>query len=718
MKQESQNEYWRLFRGMMIKDIVDLPDHGLFIPLSVALGQTGNKEKPPSSKSIYRMVAAVLDSTQTVESEIRGSIPQTGLQQLANHIERRGNITHTFTQLLDGDIQNLHNYKARFLGNIDQLPDEERDELQSVSNTMWNVMSQLPYSPDIDLVVKNTDETNFQDASLKIRACLQSHFKPLGQIANPDETEFTEYYALPPQYWVSDSLNPQAVILQVRRGEIDNRGVQYLNIDICITPMASVVKNMRTHSPVVPNIFKNSRRVASIFYSMEAVKPAGQNGYIENHRLDPDYGLSWDTHASGALSPLHNMTENSCAIVSQTYGRFASQKKRIKEYLSPAKARNVVLDGVGMPRAYAKPEDEHYFGIQKDSLQILCQPIRVGEKFKHIRKSTDKFLLALRAAQKGSMYEDLLQLTVEGRLALASTQRAKAIDPSAIQVFQDISLEDFKTELQAMDPKTRQTYIEKATKIMMTGLFYPQKFLEYAKEVGIFRFFPNLHHLLIDEVYDKVLRQLNTELQPWDKYLENLHAATFFDEDHDPLLFLDAGAQQLESLQRRADFVNPYQAVFYALTKEGVVPKYIHFHTTSYLQQLGQMLSLNWEKFESLLAYSIAGGQQPRGIIIEYQKIRAPVKSIFVNPNHYPQYEKEYLANKRNALVAKIASVFCTSYLCLGPIMEQSNGTDVVALLGLLGGLASGIFYSRQASLSLLKMSIALNKKGDGNTYF
>lgn len=307
-------EPWRIVRRMRIKDIHEnIGESGLFIPLSVALGQNGSNDHAPYPQDIYRIVHTLLDCTRDVRLISHGSVPQTALQQFANQIERRGTITNAFTRLLNEDIGNLR--KMEFSSETESNAIEQQKKVQQM---MWKVMSyDMPYGPDLDFSIQGSNEATF-DANIQ---SVLSNIRRLGSRIDFSEehinhgSQYTEHYALPFYFGVANGrnslshkkpgkINPQGIILTVQRNEIDNRGIQFLNVDIHTLPSQEIAEIRAHRKADIAERLKQSQRIGSLFFSMANTEPATPNYYLRDYRKDKRYGLSWDTEVTGTVTQL------------------------------------------------------------------------------------------------------------------------------------------------------------------------------------------------------------------------------------------------------------------------------------------------------------------------------------------------------------------------------------------------------------------------------
>lgn len=383
------------------------------------------------------------------------------------------------------------------------------------------------------------------------------------------------------------------------------------------------------------------------------------------------------------------------------------------EYIHiPAKLRNLVLDGVGIPRKFAQYDREMYYHYSKEELQVLTTPIQVGKEFGSIEKETDKFLLALRAAQKGAMYEDLLSLSSVGRAALSSGRLAPAIDPSAIQVFEDISVSKFKQELHDMDSPKRKTFEEQVLKSMMTGFFYPQKFIEYARMIGIFRFFPHLQKLAYnDTIFMNVLDGIDLDLKPWNDFINDLHDSTFEKDSRliDGKLFGDKDAKYFDECVKMHDFPNPYLAVLKRFATEGVIPPYIDLSQFNYLFNLGQLLNIDWENQSDNMSHD----PTPRGLSLTYTKPAIPLLvDDVIHPEKIGEYALMYKKHMDRAKrYVKIGGITSFAYMALGFTSQKNDITDTVAMSSLIWSIWQYYINGKIASSYLYKYFRAQKEK-------
>lgn len=215
---------------------------------------------------------------------------------------------------------------------------------------------------------------------------------------------------------------------------------------------------------------------------------------------------------------------------------------------------------------------EYFIVYDENNIKKIMSPMKIGPEFSSLPAS-QRFLLLLRAAQKGATAEDNLKQSSKGRRALhLGNGRAPAIDPFHVQRLKnEISPEELQSELATMSAEKRSGFESYVRQYMLTGLFYPHKFNEYCRELGVYRFFPNLN---LDDEQSKKLGMYMEKRMPQENYEKRLYESThpydawylnrlwrlgIFDIRH-----TTHGYQFYEQLQK---FVNPFELFLLGLKK-------------------------------------------------------------------------------------------------------------------------------------------------------
>ncbi|KKQ01680.1 MAG: hypothetical protein US11_C0005G0036 [Candidatus Roizmanbacteria bacterium GW2011_GWA2_36_23] len=614
-----------------IESLDDIPGDGFIFPLSVAIGQNGSMRLPPYPQDIYRITQALFDCLPRrdgITINNRGStLPYTLLMPQA---ERRGPINYAV-------FNNM------------------RDDLEDVRGSrIWNVLTNIPFGSDTDLFIEGTDRKNFE--AYKKETVAKVNEKVTEQRGkkkffnrNPHNTNTTESVLAKIGYWLDSinglrhenpfNTNRQAVVVDIKQAEI--YGIPFMDLIIKHTPVTlEIIKDILRgkFDFTDDNIFQ---RIGNVYFAIgDWTTEDPKNSPLEDRR-DRKYSLPWDACTFGTVMKWEDIDQE---LKERIIQRTQKANQRAESEVHKGKKRTVFVEGVAAPRNYGQQiEDEFYFQFPKESLETLCRPLTVEEGIFDL-SATRQFMLALRAAQKGAMYEELMNLTPEGKEALQSNRRAKAINPEALEIFNKISVEQFRSEIATMTADEKRQLNEYAMKYMLTGIFYPQRFLGYALETGVLRFFQNLSYINADNI-DNIINRLT----PWDDYVRSMHKAVYFDDAS--RMEKDWTAMYLEECQRRSGFENPYLSVVKAIFEEGLIPAHVDT-TTNYLPILDQLLELDPEAIEQQIGkmQAVYGDAGPKERQFKYSTLIESVPLIArggFNPDRLKLYEKEIELEKK-----------------------------------------------------------------------
>lgn len=305
-----------------------------------------------------------------------------------------------------------------------------------------------------------------------------------------------------------------------------------------------------------------------------------------------------------------------------------------------------------------KENGKYFIVFDEENMNRLYSPMTIGQDY-HDLPASQRFLLALRATQKGAMSEELLQQSEEGRNALQTRHGlAPAIDPETLtRLNMEITPEELQKDLAAMTLDERRDYEAYVEQYMLTGLFYPQKFIEYAQATGIMRFFPNLSSIHSDQWGS--LRML---LPEHNTYSQSQYRATHIGEtNHSPgaggFLNADNLIVHGETQANMDQFINPYQSFIEGLKQINLIS--VHLDPLTPFEVLDTLLALH------------DSGQSGQLREIDQPKSLPPNKQP-PSPNHISLSEAErlyykehriYIINKYIAISSFIAALVGDTYL-------------------------------------------------------
>lgn len=264
---------------------------------------------------------------------------------------------------------------------------------------------------------------------------------------------------------------------------------------------------------------------------------------VKDDRLNPKYALSWDYAAKGRIEQ---------QIPDRVLSRAKVLQSAASKISSPGVKRLLNDEGVLVPALFLKPEDDTWFHVPQQNLDILSRPMDVGEGFLE-KTRISQFRQALRATLKGTLSEEIISGSLDGRKALAEV-KAPAISSQAKRLFNGIDVDEFRKEFEQLDSHGKKELEKEVMQNMMMGLFYPQRFIEYCNATGVLRFFPQLDVISSDQ-----WNSLAQELPVDGTYAKRQYAATHFKDISESLSNID---KRVEMSRRYNSLANPYDLLF------------------------------------------------------------------------------------------------------------------------------------------------------------
>jgi hypothetical protein len=242
---------------------------------------------------------------------------------------------------------------------------------------------------------------------------------------------------------------------------------------------------------------------------------------------------------------------------------------------------------------------EYIICYSKEDMDRLHRPITIGENFKDL-PADQRFLLLLRIAQKASMGESLLNQSDEGRNALIEREgMAPAITQETIDRLKvEITPGMLKVKLDSMLPSERKEFESYVQQYMLTGLFYPHKFNEYCRELGIYHYFPQMN---LSDKQSKVVGQYLEQIVPIEEYERILYESTHpYDVWHNNQSWkigqfdvMKAPTYDPEFYEALNKFINPYALFMLAVQVAGFPIQNI---SNQPFKRLDKLLSLSTKK--------------------------------------------------------------------------------------------------------------------------
>ena len=150
--------------------------------------------------------------------------------------------------------------------------------------------------------------------------------------------------------------------------------------------------------------------------------------------------------------------------------------------------------------------------------------------------------------------QENLTYSEEGIKALLNNPTSAAISEDACKSFQQIDVTAFSEAYAEMPEEEKHELNKEVMQSMMMGFFYPQRFVQYGADTGIFRFFPQIASLDQEEWMG-----LSAKLPDHDTYTKRQYIATHF-KDIDPAF--SGIERQVEESLRFNSVMNPYSAFY------------------------------------------------------------------------------------------------------------------------------------------------------------
>ncbi len=285
---------------------------------------------------------------------------------------------------------------------------------------------------------------------------------------------------------------------------------------------------------------------------------------VQDTRLNPVFSLSWDVGVGSLSQPddpngFGDLGLDAGDLVRNTSG-------------DPGQERLSHHDGVFVPAVGVQPEEDVWIGFESAVLSPLTKPMEVGAGFEQL-PIDQQVITMFRAVQRGCMGQEMLRFSEEGRSALTQYQgQAPALSRDAVDRFRNVSVGDFNDVLQSLSEEKAHGLIGYIRQYFLSGLFYHARFVEYASQVGLFRFFPELRHVSFEQ-----WQQVIECLPVFEAYAKAQHRSTHWWETRSgvksphtigaPSLFDDTYLR----IHRGKLFQNPYLQFVQALIEAGVI---------------------------------------------------------------------------------------------------------------------------------------------------
>lgn len=531
--------------------------NGLVFPLSHLLTDHARTREVPTAFNIHRITHAIFKIIpDQFRIKIRGSTPIFELLRSMG-IERRGTIS---------------NGLDRLSFEVDALSSEH--PIKSVFRSL------IEHASDIDCFFPDADSATFSDIVGTIRQGIQ---KSLGMSPYMRQVFIVDDGAVltKPEYWLQSPI-PGSYRSDKRPVQISIKPGTVNGIHNCTATLATVSPATLVTSKSHVNPFP----VMSVSWAQgKWDEHDGEGKKIMEQRRDPRYALSWD-RCYGEVVRRLPMAIRDAVIDAIVQSKVVTQQPFRRLFHN---------NGVFPPDDFAindwRNNGDTWFHFPRASLELICKPLEVGEKYNDL-PIPRRFVLALRACQKTAMGEELLQLTPEGKQALSSGRAAPAISPKALYAFNNSSTQEvFNQALVTMNSVQRRAYSNEVVQYMLTGFFYPHKFIEYCQAAGIFKHFPNLANLTQDD-WKIVL----SDFPDYQSYLEQQHQATHTWDDTKHhfggigVVNSDNLVTVREGKRARRKFINPYLHLVRSLQRNNLIPT--HVRQDNYLLTLQEMFAL------------------------------------------------------------------------------------------------------------------------------
>lgn len=399
---------------------------------------------------------------------------------------------------------------------------------------------------DLDLILEGVDDVTFEEVNARIKTRIDSALVE-GVNQNGQESRTRKKVETP--------VEKSRIYIKHQDGAVANGTIPYGEVAA------------RTES---------GQKLFTVFWSAES----RSNNDEPDLRRGSDYSLSWDSNATGYL------IIGADAVDERAYAASELRQKATR----PREKRMIAVDGVFSPADFVDAKDDIWLHIPKEDLNILGSQIEVGSRFDEL-PVIDRFLLAVRAAQKGAIAETNLRLTENGIInSVKEMGDGAAISLAAKEVFSRISPDEFSNAYNMLPDEEKAVLQKEVMMSMMMGFFYPARFIEYGLATDIFRFFPQLRD--IDMVtWEGVM----SSLPPHEQYLKRQYIAThFWEVESDSIFSNELGDDVLRARNFNA-FEDPYKLFVDALIK--VAPDIVPMGSNAY-EILETLFSMDKVDFE------------------------------------------------------------------------------------------------------------------------
>lgn len=371
----------------------------------------------------------------------------------------------------------------------------------------------LQNASDFDFFLPGVDAESFDTVTARVEDRIMDHAARKSAFQkNKDEV-----MAGQTKWSITTNNKKEDVVLNLDNGVVSS-GIPYSEINVATS---------------------GGKKLATVFWTPGEIDSEN----IQDTRRDPRFSLSWDVASCGAL-------KKDLPAELKEDAEWVDSARRLVG--NPGYNRMTNAAGVFAPSPFLKKESDVWFHIPKENVDALCRPIEIGSGFFEL-PALEQFTLALRAAQKGALAEENIYLSND---RINDNSKTPAISPEASAIFRAIDPEVFREQYSLLSIDDKKEFDKEIMQYMMMGLFYPQKFITYCSELGIFRFFPQLQDIHLQE-WESVMGKLPDHRL----YTKRQYIGTHYDEVSG-LSSVDGFIQQVRKYNSVA---NPYHQLFRAM---------------------------------------------------------------------------------------------------------------------------------------------------------
>jgi hypothetical protein len=344
-----------------------------------------------------------------------------------------------------------------------------------------------------------------------------------------------------------------------------------------------------------------SRNTFNKLFSI-GVKPVFTEGRQDDTR-DADWVVSWDRDVHGRLFGLEQLSESDLALLRLANAKaraYANEgrphpERRVQE--GGVFAQNVAVDQILYPIPTKRLTTDMMIELPHEQLMAHTRPIHIDASINE-RPVDQRMEQFRRAARKQIVYGDALHTTDEGSAHLKAHKLA--IDEETINLIRSsVSPTEFRRHLLAMDPMSREMFLDAALADDLVGMHTVFDFIGTYREsgLGLFKYYPILSQITEAE-WDRVIDAMKREKKVGEpeifarKQYATLHAHEYETVDDEGHVLPTNSFAQWDLFKK---YVNPYALFVRALRKARVSSHDVRDAVSGphYLENLDRLLNMD-----------------------------------------------------------------------------------------------------------------------------